>query len=268
MLEPLKVALALSLLGTHMQKLYDNSTTVEDEAAILHAFQTNSLSTYANFPHHKNISYGDHPRHTLDYFTLDKPDGTIIFIHGGYWQWCEKSDFAFLAKACLKHNYQCILVEYPLAPEQSMAQIISSIHRALSLIENNFGLTHNVMAVGHSAGAHLLANFLNTNFIQHYYLLSGIYDLHPIQRTHLNTALQLQIPDMIQYSPIFQNISRPNAQITIAYGDLELPELKAQSVNFSQKLLLENIPYSLLNFKDINHYTILNHCFQKYLFTQ
>lgn len=250
-----------------MRQPYDNSITVNNESTILENFQIRSQHAYASLSHQKNIAYGEHPRQILDFFPLENARGSVVFIHGGYWQWCNHNDFAFIANTCLQHGYQCILIEYPLAPDHNLTEIIASIQGALSFIETMYA-KNDLIAVGHSAGAHLLANFLDTRCIKHFHLLSGIYDLNPIRHTHLNHALQLRQSEIVTYSPVLKNITINHAQVSIVYGDQELPELKEQSQNFSQKLTQDHIPHMVHMLSATNHYNILDHFFQEYLFTQ
>ena len=80
-------------------RLYDNSRTVHDEGAILADFQQRSQLTYAHHPHSSH-AYGEHPRHQYDVFTCGQSNAPLlVFIHGGYWQWCDKSDFGFIVDA-------------------------------------------------------------------------------------------------------------------------------------------------------------------------
>ena len=66
-------------------RLYDNSRTVHDEAAILADFQQRSQRSYAHHPHSSH-AYGEHPRHQYDVFTCGQPNAPLlVFIHGGYW---------------------------------------------------------------------------------------------------------------------------------------------------------------------------------------
>lgn len=249
-----------------MRRLYDNSTTVDDEASILEDFQNRSHVATQNYPMQKNHHYGQDARETLDIFSLDQSLGTVIFIHGGYWQWCTKEDFSFLIDYCHAHQHQCILIEYPLAPTHRMPNIVQSIGRALDWLHENVSNLGHVKAVGHSAGAHLLANYLDNPFVNEFYLLSGIYDLFPIQHTHLDDALKLTTEDVSIYSPTLRSYHPIHANICIAYGDQELPELQSQSTQFSETLNQQSISNSLLNLANTNHYTILDHFFQQHLF--
>lgn len=240
------------------RRLYDNATTVEDEAAILAEFQQRSQHCYATLPCTLNLSYSAHSaRAVFDIFPCADAQQTWIFIHGGYWQYCDKSDFAFIAEALLQHGIQTILLEYPLAPQASMDQIVSHIQHALKHLDSQALLKGRVSLVGHSAGAHLAALQHAHPSLDQLLLISGIYDLAPIQLTHLNTALQLSSEQISNYSPILktEQLSLP---CKIIYGALELPELKQQSQAYAAHLTALGSPVEVFELQGRNHYNILD----------
>jgi hypothetical protein len=96
-------------------------------------------------------------------------------------------------------------------------------------------------------------------------LSSGIYDLEPIQKTHLNHALNLTKEDILKYSPIHHK-ERIDILCTILCGELELEELKWQSQNyFESKKDQEQRLVSFSLIPHINHYTILEYYFRHIL---
>lgn len=244
---------------------YDNSRTVANEHEILAEFKRTSLLSYQKFTHIADIQYGTHSRSTLDFFPLEQAKKTVIFIHGGYWQWCDKSDFAFIVPYVLAKGAQCILLEYDLAPQSKISDIASQINQALDFIREQDWKTNEVVLVGHSAGAHLAALSLGHPLIFEMVLLSGIYDLEPIQSTHLNHALNLSSEDILKYSPVHQS-KRITTPCSIFCGELELDELKWQSQNYFE--MKKRQDQDFVSFKlipKINHYSILNHYFNNIL---
>lgn len=243
-------------------KLYDNARTVSDENQILLDFQNRSQLCYQEYSHIAEIKYGEYPRSTLDLFPC-KSDTTVVFIHGGYWQWCQKSDFAFIAEDVLKREVQCVLLEYDLAPRSHLQQINDQILQALDFIALQEWLTPNVILVGHSAGAHLAALHLQHPLVSRAVLISGIYDLAPIQVTHLNQALNLSPSDILNFSPAYFD-EPSNKPYSILYGSQELDELRWQSQQYFQ--IRSAIDHSLVSLREcsgINHYTILDHFFKQ-----
>lgn len=246
-------------------KLYDNSRTVDNEQEILSSFQIRSLVSYQQHPCIRDIPYAATPRSHLDLFPLAHANKTVVFVHGGYWQWCNKSDFAFIASDILAKNMQCVLLEYDLAPQRKMGEIVNQIQQALDFIQKQSWMTKEILLVGHSAGAHLSAIWLKHAAVTEAVLLSGIYDLSPIQKTHLNFALDLSEHEIRQYSPLFidTTIQKPYA---IFCGTQELEELiwQSQSYFHKRKKLDQNfVSFELLN--NINHYNILDQYFKHIL---
>jgi acetyl esterase/lipase len=64
------------------------------------------------------FSYGEiHGNVLTGLFLPPVKMGTIIFIHGGYWQSCNKEDFAFITAGPLARGFDVMLLEYTLAPQ-------------------------------------------------------------------------------------------------------------------------------------------------------
>lgn len=241
---------------------YDNATTVVNEGEILASFQYRSLLSYQAYHHIKDIKYGSQNRSTIDFFPLEHANKTVIFIHGGYWQWCDKSDFAFIAPYILAKGAQCILLEYDLAPQSHISQMVAQTQKALDFIAQQNWKTDEVLLVGHSAGAHLGALCLSHPLLSEAVLLSGIYDLAPIRETHLNHALNLSQDDILKYSPIYHKESM-DIPCMVLCGELELSELRWQSLNyFEHKGGQDRELFSFETISGINHYSILEHYFK------
>jgi len=245
-----------------MNRPYDNATTVPSEAAILADFQKRSEWVYQHYAHIADIRYANSARSIMDVFPVKQAQETVIFVHGGYWQWCNKSDFAFIVPALHERGIQCVLLEYALAPHARIDSIIEQIHQALDFIQHQDWVTEHVVVVGHSAGAHLTAMNLTHPLVQKAVLLSGLYDLRPLCDTHLNQALQLSLHDAERLSPALHTLSH-DTPCELYCGADELQELKWQSEQFyhAQKgLNRTSVELHLL--KDVNHYSILDAYFK------
>ena len=122
-----------------------------------------------------------------------------------------------------------------------------------------------MMLVGHSAGAHLSALMLTHPAVSEAVLLSGIYDLAPIQQTHLNAALNLSDHEIRQYSPLLIEaaVQKPYA---IFCGAQELDELiwQSQSYFHNRKAIDPDfVSFQLLD--NTHHYNILDEYFHRRL---
>lgn len=261
---------------------YDNSATVADEGRILDDFKIRSKIAYERYPHIFNCSYltkhdkiNDkkalqhrsflEDRATYDLFLNQKESkGTILFIHGGYWQWCDKTDFAFISQPILAAGYHLLLIEYPLAPTATLTEINGAITIALDYLyryEKRIDQTQPTLLIGHSAGAHLAALNANHPLIDEVWLLSGLYQLESIAKSHLNRALQLSPKEIELLSP--QSLPAPmGKEIKIIVGQNELPELIYQSLTYHQKLSTEGAESELILLPS-DHYTILDDLFNR-----
>ena len=241
-------------------RLYDNSRTVNDEAAILADFQQRSRLAYALHPHSSH-AYGPHPRQQYDVFRCGQPNAPLlVFIHGGYWQWCDKSDFGFIGNAPLAAGFDVILLGYPLTPETHFAEVVNSIGLALDFLEKHPDYKNRQVSLsGHSDGGQLSAYWQRHPWLNSVCAISGIYDLAPLQKTHLNEALCLSADDIQDFSPMhFPAIKKP---LFLVYGGEELVELQWQSTQYAHELLGHSNQVSLKELSACNHYTILDAVF-------
>ncbi|WP_323018795.1 alpha/beta hydrolase [Castellaniella sp.] len=242
-----------------MHRPYDNSQTVADEAAVLADFARRSRQVYQDVPHRRDVPYGAGPRCVLDVFDCPDAVETLVFIHGGYWQWCDKTDFAFIVPLLLQHRYRCVLLEYDLAPHRRLADIVRQVGKALDFLRQQTWAGQALTVVGHSAGAHLAACHLAHPAMGAVHLLSGVYELAPIRDTHLDQALKLSDEEIADCSPVRQALA-PRVPCHLAVGAQELPELRWQSAHFAQRLrqACPDAPVSYRVLPDCNHYTILD----------
>lgn len=248
-----------------MYRPYDNAQTVDDAGAVLADFVRRGERVYQAFEHQSDIVYGSRPRSTLDLFDLSDGIGTVVFIHGGYWQSCVKSDFACIVPPVLEQGYRCVLLEYDLAPNSRISEIVRQVGDALDFLQEQAWARTDIVLMGHSAGAHLAACHMSHPVVAAVHLLSGIYDLAPIRQTHLNAALQLSDAEILNHSPAYLPL---NATVPchIAFGAKELPELKWQSMNFFQRRHLagHDGPLVCQQLPACDHFNILDaYCAQR-----
>lgn len=238
---------------------YDNSVTVDDENALLHSMALRSQRVYQQQHHDCDISYGDPARAVFDWFySSQKPRGTLVFFHGGYWQSCNKDQFAFIAPAPLLAGFDVVLVEYDLAPAVTLTDIYHQVGRALDAIMKR--ARGPVYLCGHSAGAHLAALWRHHPSVQAVFAISGIYDLAPLQTTRVNHLLKLTPGQISSLSPARRPIPS-STPIVLYYGEAELPELIAQSQHYGALMRALGEPVSEHAVADVNHFSVLDSLF-------
>jgi arylformamidase len=240
---------------------YNNSAAVPNVNAVRADWDARSASVRLTRHGHLNLQYGDTPRQRLDLFLADNPHApTLIFIHGGYWQMNDKERFAFLAEGPLAHGINVAVVEYTLAPDARLEEIVAEIRRSIAWLTGHladYGADPaRIYVSGHSAGGHLTATMMALDAVKGGLAISGLYDLEPIQLNYLNVKLGLDAAEARRNSPLLH--LPPTAQpLIIAYGTAELPELCRQSVEYAETWIERGLPGRLLAVDAANHFTIL-----------
>jgi arylformamidase len=240
---------------------YNNSAAVPTVDAIRADWDARSASVRQNRRGHLDLEYGDTPRQRLDLFLADSPRApTLMFIHGGYWQMNDKERFAFVAEGPLAHGINVAVVEYTLAPDVRLDQIVAETHRSIAWLTKHLGDygadPARIYVSGQSAGGHLTATMMSLGAVKGGLAISGLYDLEPIRLNYLNIKLGLDAAEARRNSPLLQlpPTARP---LVIAYGTAELPELCRQSLDYAHAWVGRGLPGRLLPVDGANHFTIL-----------
>lgn len=111
----------------------------------------------------RTVRYGDKAANTLDLFHTGASSAVplVIFIHGGYWQALSKQDSAFPASGFLDQGIAYAALDYTLAPNATLDDIVAECVGAVTfLFENATALgidPKRISLCGSSAGAHLAA---------------------------------------------------------------------------------------------------------------
>ena len=153
-------------------------------------------------------------RQFIDLF-LPKPDVTsplALFIHGGYWRSLEPALFSQAARGLNGHGVAVAVVGYDLCPQVTIPEIIDQIRQACLFLWLRSGRP--MMVFGHSAGGHLAAAMLATDWQALYpkaraalvptaYSISGLFDLTPLLHVSMAADLRLNEADARDPSPLF-----------------------------------------------------------------
>jgi acetyl esterase/lipase len=232
---------------------YDNSAAVPGAERLLVDWRRRSDAIRRDLPGELDLAYGTGLRQRLDWFPSGPERPTVAFIHGGYWQWCDKEDFAFVAPGVLERGWNLALIEYTLAPAATMGGIVAEIGAALDwLAQSRAG---RLVLAGHSAGGHLAALHRDHPAVERSIGISGIYDLEPIRLGRLNGPLRLSAAEANELSPI-RRIG-PGAPIDVVVGAAELPELRRQSADYARALAESGEPATHREIAGANHFSII-----------
>ncbi|MCO4889493.1 alpha/beta hydrolase [Cupriavidus sp. WGtm5] len=184
-----------------------------------------------------DLAYGAHALQALDFFPAATPKRPLlVFIHGGYWQSLDKSDFSFVAAPYLQRDINVAVVNYRLAPDVGMAEIVRDNQEAVAWLyrhANELGFDPDrIVLSGHSAGGHLTATLAATDWpafgvpadiLKGGCAISGLYDLEPIRLCYLNQVVGLTEADVARYSPI-HHVPKAKLPMILTVGGDESPE--------------------------------------------
>jgi len=185
------------------------------------------------------LAYGDTPRQYVDLFMPQAADGAplALFVHGGYWRSLDPSMFSHMARGLNARGVTVAVAGYDLCPNVSIAGIIEQIRRACIFLWQRFNRP--IFACGHSAGGHLAAAMVATDWPALYpkapsdlvpagYSISGLFDLSPLIHTGMNQDFHLDLQTVRAVSPAFWPLARKPIFDAVV-GALESSEFKRQS---------------------------------------
>ena len=248
---------------------YNIRLHVPDFEKYFQRWETLSSETRKKLPVIKDIFYGDNERECLDVFPSAKPNSkTLIFIHGGYWHLFDKTKFHFVAEAFYADDVTTVMINYPLAPAATIDEMVTSCRKAMLWLHENLsqfnGDRQQVYIVGHSAGAHLAAMIIEkewieknaANFIKGVCLLSGIFNLLPVQLLQLNSVLNISNEIAARNSPV-QLTPDEDCKLLVCVGEDETSEFKSQSTELYNRWKEGNKSIEFLELPGTNHYFII-----------
>lgn len=218
-----------------------------------------------------DIPYGDKPGERLDVFPAAKPNAPVqLFIHGGYWQNLDKKGHDFVAEPFVARGCAVVVVNYTLAPQAAMDEIVRQNRAALVWTHRHAssfnGDPSRIYISGHSAGGHLVAMLMATDWktegglpadvIKGGCAISGLFDLEPIRLCYVNDALKMNEEDARRNSPI-RHLPRGNAPLIVTVGGQETDEFIRQSADFAATLRDAGYPVEYLLLPQHHHFTII-----------
>ena len=251
-----------------LEREYSPSSCVDNFNELIEDYSKKSRSSESKCNVLKDLSYGSDESDRLDLFPSNKVESSLmIFIHGGYWQALSKNESTFAGFALNKMGTAFAAIDYTLAPEGTLEEMINQCTRAIKWLFDNhqkYGYSNRkIYLSGSSAGAHLATMAMielrkeNLELIQGCILMSGVYDLMPIVKTYINNPLKLTDTSARELSPIFYDLSKlPNA--IICYGENETSEFKRQSREFAANYKEAGSECECFEVSYVNHFDIVH----------
>lgn len=218
---------------------YNNRELVPEHPALIEGWKRDAAAYREIAQGDLDISYELSPRTTYDLFLpqggMPGQGAICLFIHGGYWQALDKGFFSHMARGANAHGLPVAVANYTLCPEARLGDIIAEMRRLSGHLWDRFRKP--VIAYGHSAGGHLSAALLATDWharalpqrlVPAALSISGLFDLQPLLGTSINEKLQLDRKEAIDASPI--GLPAPaGTHLTASVGGGESSEFIRQS---------------------------------------
>jgi arylformamidase len=254
-----------------LDREYDNRRKVADAAAQLARYASESEAARRELPCRLDIAYGPSPAEQLDVFPAPGPaPGPIqVFIHGGYWRALDKSDFSYVARAFRPAGAAVVVINYALIPPVGMDELVRQCRASIAWVHRSArsfgGDPDRIVISGHSAGGHLVAMLMSTNWPAFAGLpagvvkagcgISGIYDLEPIRLCYLNDTLRLTPEHVRRNSPVNLAPAR-SGPLLLAVGGLEGAEYHRQTGELAAAWRARGLRCEVMDMAGQDHFSI------------
>lgn len=258
-----------------LDEQYDIEASVKDFDGYVQQFIEQSQIARAQLPNRLDVPYGPTLDETFDvFFPQQATPGTlrpaVFFVHGGYWRATTSKEWSFVAKGLAALGVVTVVENYTLAPKVTIAEIVRQHRAAFCFLWRNaerFGIDRErIVVVGHSAGAHGVAELLATDWVGDYGLpaqpyqgaiaVSGVFDLRPLPHTFLASTIDFTWQSVESLSPIL-HIPARLPPLMLAYGLRETDEFRRQTMDYACACIEQGAPAELLAL-DSDHFNILD----------
>ncbi len=202
----------------------------------------------------------------LDIFGAEGPGlkPAVLCIHGGYWRALSRADTAFMAPALARHGIVTVVPDYDLAPAVSLTEIVRQMRAALAFIWHRghvFGIDRQrIVVTGSSAGGHLAACLVSPGWQAQFDLpaqplhgampISGLFDLAPIARCHVQDWIALTASEIDALSPL-RHLPEPRPRMAVVVAETETAGFHRQSRAYA-----DTVGAPLLTVPGRNHFDV------------
>jgi arylformamidase len=254
------------MTGIDYEAQYNNRARHPEHPAIIEGWARDAAAYRTQHPP-TTMAYGGRERQQVDLFPASggEPAAALaVFIHGGYWQALDRSYFSHLARGLNARGVSVAIPSYSLCPSVSVGDIIDEMRLCIRALA---ACGAPVVAIGHSAGGHLAACMLATDWksvdaalpdslVGAAYAISGLFDLRPLAATSINRALGLTETDAGQWSPL--NWPAPTGRtLDAVVGGDESAEYLRQSRTIAERWGKAGVAARFEAVLGANHFTVI-----------
>lgn len=250
-----------------MADLFRTRDHVADFDSYVRDFAARSAATRSRLSMVADLAYGPTEAERLDLF-LPPPGmatGAVhMFVHGGYWRMFAKDDFSFVAETVTQAGAIAVIPDYALMPAVRMETIVAQVRRARDWIGRHIaaygGDAARLTVSGHSAGGHLCALLIDESqparSIASALLLSGLYDLAPLQCSFLQQEIALTDHEVACFSPLTLRYA-DKLRVDVLVGGLETAPFHEQADTFAVRLTDAGLNVTRDNIAGGNHMSVV-----------
>ena len=250
---------------------YNNRLKVKDAIEWMARGGAESARARAELPLRFDVPYGTHSGERLDVFPAAKPGPAPVhvFIHGGYWQRMDKTDFSYVVRGLRPAGAATVVIDYGLMPSIDLDELVRQCRAAVAWVHRHAsewgGDPARITISGHSAGGHLVAMLLATDWaafgapgdvVKAGCAISGLYDLEPIRLCYLNDVLALTPEVARRNSPVHLTPARPTP-LVLAVGGAEGAEYHPQTDDQAAAWRARGVPIEVMDVAGHDHFSIV-----------
>jgi arylformamidase len=225
---------------------YDLRTRFPEAASLYEAFcWRESERAREDLAHHLDVPFGPTLAEHVDLYPAGEGAPVLVYVHGGFWVLRTAREFGFVARGPASRGVATVVTNYALCPTVTIDEQVRQTRAAVAWTYRNArsfgGDPERLHVAGHSAGGHLVAMLLATDWPGDYGLpadiikgvtaISGLFDLAPFPYTFLQPKVQLTWDQVRRNSPIL-HLPATAPPLLVAYGEDETDEFKRQSEDF------------------------------------
>ena len=253
---------------------YNNRGRFPDTADCKAAQVVGSDEAKAEYECRLDVKFGEGETDLLDIYIAegDGPRPIHVFFHGGYWKSNTKNDFGFVAKPFVPHGLTTIIVEYPLIPSVRMGTLIDRCCASMEWVWRNAdsfgGDKNNITISGHSAGGHITAMMMQTDWpsygdglpkdlVKGGCSISGVSDLDPVRLSFQNDELQFSPEEAAEFSTLFMDPKHAGPLLAVA-GGIEGPEFIRQTTELADAWSAKGMDVKGWIMEGKHHFTTIN----------
>jgi arylformamidase len=255
-----------------LDREYNNSAKIPNAAEYLRRYPAESARARETLPGRLDLRYGPNPGETLDVF-LPEGEGpwpVHVFVHGGYWRSLDKQDFSFVARGLQPAGALVAVINYALVPTVDMDELVRQVRASVAWLHRNVealgGDRDNITVSGHSAGGHLTAMLMSTDWqavaglppdvVKAGCGISGLYDLEPIRLCYLNETLGLTMESARRNSPVHV-VPAAAGPLLLPVGAAEGDEYHRQTESLAAAWRRRGLTVEVMDMAGHDHFSII-----------